>query len=934
MIAMCNSRRLLLLAGMLAVGPAAAKPTPEPAQFPPLTWSIDDRVRDPIRVFTAPVDPDLVFVSSEQGLWRSQNGAGAWTLIPRTGTEVLGTIAHLEVCPAAPKVVVLASLEKGVFLSANGGVSWKPAGGVKDGLATPAVCFVTFGAEDRSWQTLLACHGHEHAGISKSIDGGRTWRLVAPRRHFRHLVSFGAMLSGVAATQDSPENWGLAFSQNYAENWRLVRNQVNGATGCPTTTFRADYPYGRQRGTRWQPDVLWGVSRGRPLLSQAMDIEFTEVGPADGGNWASVFTTPGPQPHQEWLWAYDPYRHGLVSAPTTKFDGPWLSNNRGLLVTRMIRRGANAAANAHGTKFYASVNHAIYIGTPVAATNAPTIVSAKITPPVFAFDRADDHRLGVIRAELKKAGDAADPLTLTRLKQEMAGLLARRTFHATVHVAHPDGPQGVASVQVMPARLSMPRATLYDDGKHGDGPANDGVWGGQIGPVGIASRPAGNLYKRYPGIVGMPIQVIDKTKRSASWTAVAALFHGPAPFMLWDGKNVWGRNIRPLNEGVVNAFCVPDPGGTEHVKISGLHGPWMVCWGRESDPVNATGLKHVVFEFRGWGGSGDVSFFLADLVLRSGRGSSGPIEPNYPSRFVPLIKDGYLPAMDGKYHVVRIPLMKLANGVRFMHAGIAGFGLRAEKSSVGGTYDFGQVWIEGDKPLKVPDLTVPRLAQTPEATVATIPDAPTVTAPHLTGPAPVIDGVLNDPAWNEAAVSDDFTEMRGGSKAAARARFRVAQDAANLYLAVECFDTPGGLTSLTANTMTHDGDVIWNDDEVEFFFDPTGTGKVYYQIIVNARGVTVDNHFLQPMVADKTWDPVYEAKTSVGTQSWIAEIAVPKAAFDRTPKTEATTTWLLNVTRNHPSTKQISCWSPMFCNSLHTPERFGRLVLEAPEPRP
>ena len=694
-----RSIRVAILALMLAAGAARAGGPPE---FPKLLWSVDKRVPDALRVFPAPADPAVAFVSSARGLWRTTDDAATWQLIPRTRPGVMGTISHLAVCPLRPSFVVLASLEKGVFLSADRGTTWRPGGGVQAGLAGPSVVHVTFPREDRAWQTLLACHGERHVGLSRSIDGGLSWRVISPKRHFRHVLSLGMALCASSSTRDEPDRWMIVSSQNYGENWRPVHRQAEGTVACETATRR------KWRGPRnseffgWREDALWGPREGRLLLSQDVEEKYIEVGPRRGGRWASVFVTPAADCEQEWLWAYDPYREGLICVNSLAPRGAWRPNNYGLLVTRMIRRGGNAAANAQGTTFYACVNHSLHVGRHADNEEGPTIRLARATPAVVILPpRVTDkayEALARSRRDKKPPPDRLDELMglPPKPKKPPKPVPWQRVLDVTVRVSHRRGPNAVKAVQVVPDLLGLPTVKLYDDGVHGDGRGGDGVWGGRLLIRRIPGFGGGKDIRRrpLPGIRGIPVRAMDNDGKTASWTLVFGADFEPGPFVMWNGDQAWGARSL-LNHGQATIASVKDPGGkTRHVQVKGRKGPWTMCWADASGRFDITGLKYVGFQLKGSRGAGDVSFCLVDGLDRASMGVTGPIEPNFASRFLPLVKGKYLPAMDGKVHVVRIPVEKLTRDIRFMRMCVAGFGLRAEAGAGAGTYDFGRVWFE------------------------------------------------------------------------------------------------------------------------------------------------------------------------------------------------------------------------------------------------
>ncbi len=188
---------------------------------------------------------------------------------------------------------------------------------------------------------------------------------------------------------------------------------------------------------------------------------------------------------------------------------------------------------------------------------------------------------------------------------------------------------------------------------------------------------------------------------------------------------------------------------------------------------------------------------------------------------------------------------------------------------------------------------------------------------------PKVDGVLDEAIWKTAAAFTDFKSPEGRAPKG-KARLLVAQDEKTLYLAVECFEDEKALKTLVANATEHDDAEIWQDDEVEFFLDPTGKAESYYQIIINSKGVTWDVFHASPNDPDADWNPKYERAAKVGKASWVVEMALPRSIFDRTKA--ASDTWVfecLNVRQaGYPEELHFA---PVE-GSAHQPDLFGKLV--------
>lgn len=193
----------------------------------------------------------------------------------------------------------------------------------------------------------------------------------------------------------------------------------------------------------------------------------------------------------------------------------------------------------------------------------------------------------------------------------------------------------------------------------------------------------------------------------------------------------------------------------------------------------------------------------------------------------------------------------------------------------------------------------------------------------LPGVAPRIDGALQDPAWSGAA-SGEVSVSQDGRPAGGKTRFQVARDATNLYLAVECFETPENLSTLQAKGTFQNPDALCEDDCVEIFLDPANDRKSYYQLLVNSKGVHAAAYYLHPKLPEKGWQTVaYQVAARVGRQSWTIEVALPFCMFNRTERSQAE--WAFNLSRHRAAAHETAYWSPVHAFTSHRPKKFGTL---------
>jgi len=379
----------------------------------------------------------------------------------------------------------------------------------------------------------------------------------------------------------------------------------------------------------------------------------------------------------------------------------------------MIKRGANVAANANGTRFYACVNGSLYVGEHVRAPDAPVIRRAKADPPTLllpsraAIEDARKQADASSEAICRGAPMDVEIELMFRAFRKANEIRDRHRFAVQVCVEHPKGPGAVQKVSVTPDVFGLAEVPLFDDGKHKDGKAADGLWAGEFSFVRSRmwdARRLGNDGRHpFPGVRGIPVTVVDGSGSKTSWTLMLGVFFEPEPQLVWQTRPTGSGTtlVQGYEEGNVSIGLKKTGGleGGETLEVKGGKGPWQAYWGtvfQRGGNIDVTPFTYVTFKFRGMPDAGDVSFFLVDELTAGERREIEAMLPKSFSNPVPLLAGGYLPAMDGKYHEVKMPMVKLVRGIRFMRRHVAGFGLRALEGARGGTYYIDEVRLTYD----------------------------------------------------------------------------------------------------------------------------------------------------------------------------------------------------------------------------------------------
>ncbi len=222
----------------------------------------------------------------------------------------------------------------------------------------------------------------------------------------------------------------------------------------------------------------------------------------------------------------------------------------------------------------------------------------------------------------------------------------------------------------------------------------------------------------------------------------------------------------------------------------------------------------------------------------------------------------------------------------------------------------------------------------------------------------VIDGKLEDAAWQQAAWTDDFTDIEGDKKPKPplRTRVKMLWDQQYLYIAAE-LEEP----NIWGRLLQRDT-IIFHDNDFEVFIDQDDDAKEYFEIELNARNTPFDLFMPRPYNegghALINWD-AKGMRTAVhinGTlnkpadkdKSWTVEMAIPFTALRLLNVRELplnNTVWRINFSRvewdtevkngqyvkktnpatNRPLPEHNWVWSPQGVINMHIPQKWGYL---------
>lgn len=215
-----------------------------------------------------------------------------------------------------------------------------------------------------------------------------------------------------------------------------------------------------------------------------------------------------------------------------------------------------------------------------------------------------------------------------------------------------------------------------------------------------------------------------------------------------------------------------------------------------------------------------------------------------------------------------------------------------------------------------------------------------ITASRVTT-APKIDGKLDDLAWREGVWFTDFSLITDPTELAkVQTRFQVAYDDEFLYIAARMEEPKPGY--LKIGEFLRDGGIC-HDDSIEVMIDPYSDRYEYFHFITNAAGIKYDARRTHGgEFHDVEWDSNWGVKTTIGTNEWTMEMAIPFSELSLNKKSEGP--WLFNIARHRvgakpkellkksteksteESTEEYSSFNPM-SGHFHIAQKFGRLYM-------
>ena len=189
-----------------------------------------------------------------------------------------------------------------------------------------------------------------------------------------------------------------------------------------------------------------------------------------------------------------------------------------------------------------------------------------------------------------------------------------------------------------------------------------------------------------------------------------------------------------------------------------------------------------------------------------------------------------------------------------------------------------------------------------------------------------IDGNLEDEAWKTIEPTGDFISISPvfGNNSTRNTKVKIAYDNTAIYVGAYMYDQPANIRKqLTARDVLDRQNVdifsvgfdTYRDKQNAFVFK-VSTANVQGDLKISQSGTNNGG-----VVYDNSWDAVWESKTSIKEDGWVAEIKIPLSAIRFSKKDLQD--WGINFARFTRKENENSSWNPINPNKSGELNQWG-----------
>ncbi|GAB4021764.1 hypothetical protein GCM10028808_67630 [Spirosoma migulaei] len=196
----------------------------------------------------------------------------------------------------------------------------------------------------------------------------------------------------------------------------------------------------------------------------------------------------------------------------------------------------------------------------------------------------------------------------------------------------------------------------------------------------------------------------------------------------------------------------------------------------------------------------------------------------------------------------------------------------------------------------------------------------------------IVDGNVEEPAWQTAEVASDFWMVlpMDTSRARVRTDVRMTYDDHNVYLSAICYhgDVPG---PYMVESLRRDWAFVKNDNFI-FFMDTFDDQTNGFTFGTNAAGAQWDGLLYEGGKANLSWDNKWTSVVRNHADRYVIELAIP---FKTIRYKKGITRWGINFSRQDLKTTEKSSWTPIQRQfPTASLALTGVLIWDQPPPQP
>jgi hypothetical protein len=187
-----------------------------------------------------------------------------------------------------------------------------------------------------------------------------------------------------------------------------------------------------------------------------------------------------------------------------------------------------------------------------------------------------------------------------------------------------------------------------------------------------------------------------------------------------------------------------------------------------------------------------------------------------------------------------------------------------------------------------------------------------------------VDGRLTDPQWRSAQPASGFVQREPveGAAATERTEVRVLYDDEALYVGARMHSRDPGAVRALVTRRDREG----SSEQLIVSLDTYRDRRTAYTFAVTPAGVRIDYYHSADFedTRDYSFDPVWEAATTIDSLGWVAELRIPFSQLRFNAGGEQV--WGINLARTIPAANEVAYWILVPRNETGWASRFGELI--------